>query len=228
MDGICGSTVGGWGGFAWGGSCRGSGCVTCWSLFVRSSILKSFRCSKCSSLRIFTFKICQKKRWEIVRQCIWIKFSTTGHTAVTYRKHFPQHCQHDCFLCMEVTIIMIVIPRIIYTCKFFSFCGINFKILQYKRKFIHSPLSQAKWKKKMNSSIVAPLVSNIALWRAQLYNLLFTCTVSWDASNACSFSSSNNLGSIVPLTSWYDWERGTLFLKTNNNQKVSTYETRTR
>lgn len=62
MDGIEGSTAGGKGGLDCGGSCLGGGWVTCCSLFVKSSILKSFMCSRCSSRRILTFKIWNKEK----------------------------------------------------------------------------------------------------------------------------------------------------------------------
>lgn len=47
----------GCGGFCCGGSCLGGGCVACCNRLVRSSILISFRWSRCSSLLIFTCNI---------------------------------------------------------------------------------------------------------------------------------------------------------------------------
>lgn len=63
------STIGGCGGCCCGGSCRGSGWVACWSLFVKSSILKSFMCNRCSSLLIFTFRICTQEEWHTILWC---------------------------------------------------------------------------------------------------------------------------------------------------------------
>lgn len=83
------STIGGCGGCCCGGSCRGSGWVACWSLFVKSSILKSLMCNRCSSLLIFTFRICKQEKRDKIWRCaiqtshppllyIWLIYSTLG------------------------------------------------------------------------------------------------------------------------------------------------------